>query len=248
MLKALWSVDQPRKQPEIQLLEVDDQTILWRRSARRTRSLTLKIDKQGQVIAMTPMATSLTELQQFVRARKVWLQRQIGQFEVLQARQSEANDRFLWYRGEKLLIETCTEVTASIEIEPGLIRIGSRRMLSATARGKRLNSWLRERAELDFSPRLEHLSRRTQLRGSGLQIKNYTARWGSCRHNGLIQLNWKLIKTPPEVIDYVIIHELCHLQHFNHSADFWALVTQHCPLHKHPRQWLKNHGRLLLAN
>ena len=197
---------------------------------------------------MTPMTTSITELKRFVTSRETWIRKNLEQHQQLEYQKREAKGQHLWLLGEQLRVESLLGAKNRIEREPGALRFITRQPLGVDALDRRLTKWLRQQAESKLPSYLEKLSQQTGMRGSGLQIKAYTARWGSCRHDGLIQLNWKLIKTPPEVIDYVIIHELSHLSHFNHSALFWGQVGKHCPNYKDHRKWLKDNGRLLIAS
>ena len=75
-------------------------------------------------------------------------------------------------------------------------------------------------------------------------IKNSKSRWGSCSSRGNLNFNYKLIFLPPEVLDYVVVHELCHLRHFNHGPEFWALVAEVLPNHKQLRAALRRLERI----
>lgn len=251
MLKALWS-GRFRKEAPVghpsEILDIAGLTVIWRKSVRRTRSLALKVDKQGQIVVMTPVATPLTETERFIRSREAWIRQHLLQYQELEAKKSAARGHSIWYLGEQHSVINCRGAKNLIELEPGLIRVMTRQALNKTRLETRLTKWLRTQAEVELTQCLAALSKQTGMHGSGLQIKSYNARWGSCRHDGLIQLNWKLIKTPPAVANYVIIHELSHLNHFNHSPAFWEHVERHCPDYKHQRKWLKENGRLLIAN
>lgn len=89
--------------------------------------------------------------------------------------------------------------------------------------------------------------KRIGVQTQSVQIKNYRSRWGSCYSDGRIQFNWKLVMSPKAVIDYVVVHELCHLIHANHSSDFWGLVAKHCPDYETHKAWLKENGAALIA-
>ncbi len=82
---------------------------------------------------------------------------------------------------------------------------------------------------------------------AGIKVKDYKSRWGSCYADGRLQFNWRLIMMPTAVIDYVIIHELCHLIHPNHSKQFWEEVASYCPLFKQHKTWLKQHGFKIMS-
>jgi len=71
-----------------------------------------------------------------------------------------------------------------------------------------------------------------------VKIRSYKYRWGSCNSKGVITYNWKLIMAPESIIKYVVVHELCHRKHFNHSNDFWNEVSKYIPDYKNKKEWL----------
>lgn len=81
----------------------------------------------------------------------------------------------------------------------------------------------------------------------GITIRNQRTRWGSCSSKGNLNFNCMLMLAPEAVIDYVVIHELCHRKEMNHSEKFWALVQRHCPNYTQLRKWLKDNGSGILA-
>jgi hypothetical protein len=81
-----------------------------------------------------------------------------------------------------------------------------------------------------------------------ISIRSQKTRWGSCSHKGTISLNWRLIQTPPEVSDYILIHELMHLLEMNHSKRFWKKVQNACPDYKNHELWIRKFGRKILGD
>jgi len=81
----------------------------------------------------------------------------------------------------------------------------------------------------------------------GIRIGGQRTLWGSCSPRGTLSFNWRLVLAPPEVLDYVVVHELCHLRVPNHSRRFWELVERHRPHWRQQRDWLRVHGPELLA-
>ena len=80
---------------------------------------------------------------------------------------------------------------------------------------------------------------------TSITIRDQKTRWGSCSGRGTLSFNWRLILAPPEILDYVVVHELCHLTHMNHSKEFWNLVGSVIPDYKIRRKWLKENGHTL---
>lgn len=90
--------------------------------------------------------------------------------------------------------------------------------------------------------RLDYFAPRVGKAPGRVAIREQKSRWGSCSHKGNLNFNWKLIMAPPQALDYVVIHELCHLHEFNHSPRFWTLVAAQMPDYEIWKKWLKTHG------
>jgi predicted metal-dependent hydrolase len=104
-----------------------------------------------------------------------------------------------------------------------------------------LERWYRAQAAGLIGERAAALSAQMCVAYRRLTIRGQRTRWGSCSAKGNLSFNWKLMMAPQPVIDYVIIHELAHLKHMNHSKGFWDLVARHCPRWRERRKWLKEH-------
>ena len=108
-----------------------------------------------------------------------------------------------------------------------------------------LEAWYRRQAQTAFRARLEQLIKPYGFVYGRVSVKGQKSRWGSCSRQGNLNFNWRLLLAPPAVLDYVVIHELCHLKEMNHSARFWQLVARTCPDYATHRRWLRLHGREL---
>lgn len=105
-----------------------------------------------------------------------------------------------------------------------------------------LERWMKQQAKQHALQMIDKHSARFALQPRSLRIKTQKSRWGSCGARNDINLNWLLMLAPPIVMEYVVVHELCHIRHKNHSKDFWALVAAHMPDYLQHRLWLKQHG------
>ncbi len=104
---------------------------------------------------------------------------------------------------------------------------------------------LRKAAKEIFVFRVVHFAKLYGFEFNNVAIKEQKSKWGSCSSNGNLNFNWKLIFASQEVLDYVVVHEVCHLKEMNHSSTFWDLVTLQCPDYKIKKKWLRESGRSL---
>ena len=107
---------------------------------------------------------------------------------------------------------------------------------------------LAEEALSYISERVDYFARQMQVSYGRITIRNQKTRWGSCSSRGNLNFNCLLMRTPPEVIDYVVVHELCHRKEMNHSARFWAEVEQVLPDYRTAKMWLKDQGQVLFSS
>jgi predicted metal-dependent hydrolase len=114
-----------------------------------------------------------------------------------------------------------------------------------TAVKKALMDWYFEHAENKVKERLDRFAQQIGKWPASVEIKRQVRRWGSCSRNGMVRLNWKIIMAPLSIIDYVIVHELCHLMYPQHSFQFWQKVQSIIPDYKKRRDWLKRNGLII---
>ncbi len=118
-------------------------------------------------------------------------------------------------------------------------------LVPASGQRAAVERWYRTVARREIAARLD---RATALAGTPythLSIRGQTRRWASCNSQGRMNFNWRLLMAPEPVLDYVVWHEVCHLQVMDHSSRFWALVERYRPTFRDERDWLSRHGSLL---
>ena len=105
--------------------------------------------------------------------------------------------------------------------------------------------WYQEQAAEHFSARVRYYVGMTGARYSGIKISDAQGRWGSCSSKGILNFSWRLVMAPREVVDYVVVHEVVHLEELNHSKRFWKKVKALAPDYPQAKRWLERHRRLL---
>ena len=212
---------------------------------KKRKSLGLYI-KDGFVEARAPYWLRDQEIIAFLDSKQDWVREQLAAQAMRQAEAPsfEHASQCLFF-GEYRMIEHHIG-------KPQVLEQGNRLHVfhyaakenKASKHADYMAKWLRKEAEQYLRQRTYELEIEVQppKAVSEVQFRKTKSKWGHCTAKGEIQLNWLLIMSPPEVMDYVIIHELCHLTHMNHSAAYWQLVEHFCPDYKDHRAWLADHG------
>ncbi|MBX3041216.1 MAG: M48 family metallopeptidase [Bdellovibrionaceae bacterium] len=211
---------------------------MQRKAFRRSISIVLKPGKPVQV--RVSMGTTLHAILQFLESREQWIEKHLKHFEEtekdLPKRHLEVGT---WYPflGRMLILKvgfTPLEKMFFSAEEDALILYLPKKwyrpdLKEVTFAHGALREFYRQSAEKHLKGRLLHWAGETGLRPRSMHLKEAKSRWGSCHPDGKVTLNWRLMVFRPEVVDYVIVHELCHLQEMNHSKRFWSLVEKFYP-------------------
>jgi predicted metal-dependent hydrolase len=110
-----------------------------------------------------------------------------------------------------------------------------------------VDGWYREQARIEVERVLRRESKRLNVSYRSMSIRDQRSRWGSCSNRGVLSFNWRLICAPQAVLNYVVVHELCHVVRHDHSPVFWQMVALARPSFRDERDWLAEHGHELLA-
>lgn len=202
------------------------------RVSARARRLAIRVYPDARVEVVAPPRVRPREIEQFVAAHREWIDAKRAQAlrnrpepqrfppERVELRASGETFRLQMAGGEGRL--RIAELGASTE-----------RVLQISGAVSRLRpalrEWLMRAARVRLEPRVVSLGAATGTRFERVAIRRQRSRWGSCSVRGTISLNCCLLFQRPEVVDYLVIHELMHVAHMNHSARFWQAVERHCP-------------------
>ncbi|MCS7028008.1 MAG: M48 family metallopeptidase [Bacteroidia bacterium] len=203
------------------------------------KRITLKVDCHLNVKIVCPFHCSKQEIEQFIHKKQEWIQKQISFFKELNYKQiSLQKDEILVFGSAYKFVYT-PELKGKTQFNHDKKTIYTANLLTQK---KVLIDWYQKLANLFLKQRLAHLAQIYNLPYNKVTIRNQKTRWGSCSSVKNISLNWRLIKMPLWVIDYILLHELAHTIHLNHSAEFWNLVAQLCPYYQKAEKWLKEYG------
>jgi len=208
------------------------------RSKRKT--LSLSINENADLVVRAPHRASYDEIQKFISEKSVWID---NKQRLIKARLKDnlnqhSSDKCL-YLGSLYPLKIDNNSIEPISFNGQMFTITNvnRERISLS-----LKSWYKKRFIEVALPRLSYFSDKHNLKVNQVRVKEQKTLWGSCSSKNNINLNYLLIMAPMKVIDYVIVHELVHTIHKNHSAKFWQKVETIMPNYKDARNWLKENG------
>ncbi len=223
-----------------------------RRSRASRKTVTLTVNPKAEVSVSAPIHTSFQKIEEFMLKKSSWIHRKIKEhtyhFNRLQKRRFCHGSQFL-FLGKKHLIDAqeTENPRSQISFSPQGWKLDIAVGLSENQKEKlikeKIMQWYRKEAEEFLAARLFSHARTMDLIVHEVSVRTQRRIWGSCHsHSRKIFLNWQLMMAPIEVIDYVLIHELCHLWVPNHSRRFWQKVAKFNPDYKDHVKWLKTNA------
>jgi hypothetical protein len=210
----------------------------------KRRSLALQVQPDGSLVVRAPHFLKDSRIQQFIDQKKEWIEKATQKVkqrsEQLRFHSFEEGELFL-YLGHEYPLHLAEDMFGKFLFEDRFI-------LSQKHRPKArriIEKWYREEAFMVFTKRCQYFAGLMGVKYRSLSLSSAKSRWGCCTPHGTLRFCWRLVMAPMDIIDYVVVHELAHLKHLDHSARFWQLVREILPNYEVPKNWLKDNGSLL---
>ena len=216
-----------------------------KRSSKRAK-ITITIERDRTVVVQAPHYASDEAIARIVETKRYWIYEKIGHGQKYTDRphppgKELVNGESTLYLGRSYRIEIVDNETECIRFDQRFLVPAS----CACHKKGAMREWYIARAKERILPRVVKQARELGVSFGQARIVDSRYRWGSCTVRDNINLNWRLIKAPIFVVDYVIAHELAHLLEPNHTARFWNIVKTQVPTMDRARGWLREHGQIL---
>ncbi|HOE14548.1 MAG TPA: SprT family zinc-dependent metalloprotease [Candidatus Saccharicenans sp.] len=208
----------------------------------RRRTVSLEINQEGVLTVRAPYGLDRTTIDDILKRHQPWIRKKRQEVqrrqELSRPKKFEDGEKFLWL-GKEYPLRIVARVRPSLVFTGERFELAASSILSAR---QLFEAWFKEQARFYLSSRLKEIARKTGFKYQKFRLSSAQTRWGSCSAKGTISLVWRLMMAPPEIIDYLIIHELAHTKEKNHSRAFWRLVEELLPDYRERRRWLRKNG------
>lgn len=206
--------------------------------------LQISVERDKSVIVRAPEGTSLATIESALEKKKLWLYEKTKHPQKYQERRKERayiSGTSILYLGKEYKLDFINEDSEGVRFDGRFLLSKAHAHLAEHY----LNEWFLEEARRIITPKVESYARKLGVRYNQVLISNLKYRWGSCTPKNNLNYNWRLIKAPISVIDYIIVHEIAHLLESNHTRRFWAIISVQLPKYPEAKEWLKDNGSLL---
>lgn len=216
----------------------------------RRKTIALIIERDGSLVVRAPLRVSDKAILRMIEQKKDWIRAKQAQVKArypAYAPKEYANGEEFWYLGKTYPLEIINARSPTLSLDGSLHREGSFKLSSHGLPKAPLvfKNWYRRQAAKILPERSQWWASRHGFTYQKIRISSALTRWGSCSSKGTLSFTWRLVMAPIAVIDYVVVHELVHLQVKNHSKEFWGRVELIMPDYKQKIKWLKENGHLL---
>ena len=212
----------------------------------RLKSASIKISKDC-IKVTAPFLISKKKIEEILKKKFNWIKKQLliqQNIQPLIKKEYLENEEFK-YLGKSYILKIIKGKKYSVKIEDNLLVVIVKNTKNIIKIKRLINKWFHEESDVYFKEKTFLYAKVNNLKVNSVKVREYKARWGSCSINGNITFNWCLIMAPPEIIKYVIIHELVHLIEHNHSPKYWKEVKKIYPNIDEAKNWLLYNGKTL---
>lgn len=210
----------------------------------KRKTITITVERDRSVVVRAPEGIDANEVCTAVAAKKLWIYEKLRhpqKYGTHTSKKEFVSGETVPYLGRNYRLEVKKGKDEHIRFVGKFIVIGA-----TPGRASNLfTKWYREKAKEHITDRVARHARNLGVQFNAVHISELKYRWGSCTPKNNLNFNWKLIKAPVFVMDYVIVHELAHLLEDNHTARFWSIVKTQVPMYLKAKKWLRDHGENL---
>lgn len=208
------------------------------------RKLQISVERDKSVIVRAPEGTSLAAIESALEKKKLWIYEKTKHPQKYQEGNKERvyiSGTSILYLGKEYKLDFVNEDFEGVRLDGRFLLSKAHAQLAEHC----LKEWFLEEAGRIIMPKAELYAQTLGVSYNQILISNLKYRWGSCTPKNNLNYNWRLIKAPISVIDYVIVHELAHLLEPNHTKRFWTIISVQLPHYLKAKEWLKSNGYLL---
>lgn len=232
---------------EPELIHTEGYSVLVERTSRR-KTASIKVD-EGEVIIVVPKLLERDKIDKLLASKHQWIVEKIAQYQTASPAtvREYVSGESLPYLGRNYRLKVLKGDLAPTKLLNGRITVTVPDPSTQTHYIRRaLTNWYKRHADKKIREKVRRYESLVGVETGVVRTKEFKSRWGSCTPYGDLEFNWVIVMAPNRVVDYVVVHELCHLIHHDHSPQFWKEVERVMPDYKEHKEWLRGNAQNLI--
>lgn len=228
-------------------IQYGTKTIEFEVEYRNRKTLEIGIKPPDNIKIVAPKYTSEEDILRVVRSKARWITGKLFEFKDVKYRRREKeyiNGESFMYLGRNYSLT----IRINKKLHKPIVRLYQGKFIVETPGNNQallknaMESWYRKKTLEKVTEKIEYYTPYFNVKPNLIKVKEQKKRWASCSSNRNLMFNWRCSMAPSNVLDYIIVHEMCHMIHLNHSRKFWDLLERIMPDYKDRKEWLKNNG------
>jgi predicted metal-dependent hydrolase len=218
--------------------------------SNRAKSADLIVE-HGQIRIVVPKETAIPQIERIIAQKDRWIRQKLRlQSTIIEPKPKEfISGEAFPYLGKNYRLKVIDGSKDRVVLGSGRLEVCVADRQGSKGTDDRVRSllvaWYREKALKRINEKVEKYSKRLGLKPQSVKVRDYKSRWGSCILPSTVSFNWRIVMAPHKIIDYVVVHELCHLKHHDHSERFWSTVDRTVRDSERSRAWLNKNSLFL---
>ncbi len=222
------------------------------RESERSKKLTMHVTP-GNVEVVVPKNTTEDLIEKFVQRKRYWLFEKVTQVDEAARKRNNVQPMAFTtgakipYRGRMMKLHVSKRKVTGVHVKYSNgfhVTVPSEMKETDSPVRQHLESWMKKRLEMDCKSFVDQYSKKLDVSPKTVKVKEQKHLWGSCSKDGTVNINWHLVFAPKQILEYVVVHELCHLKYRNHSKQFWHLLGSVFPDWEKCKVWLENNEQV----
>jgi predicted metal-dependent hydrolase len=219
---------------------------------RPRKTTDIVIERNGIVTVRPPLNYTPEQVDAVVESKRMWIYRNLAEWKYLNASAIVRE----WVNGETFLYLGCSYRLAIVSNQDCTLQLKAGRFCldrttieqgGKAAAKQAFEIYLTEKGQPRLNERVNYFAPKVGVLVAGIEVKDMGYRWASCGTSNVLNFHWKCLMAPPQIIDYIVVHELCHFHHRDHRNAFWNEVDKVMPDYRERKEWLRKHGASLVV-
>lgn len=215
---------------------------------RNRKTISIAVEPPKDITVVAPVDTNIEDIKDIVKSKGAWIVQKLFEFRNIESKRVNrefVNGESFMYLGRnyslQIYIDKTIQNNSSVKLFRGKFHVYVKEKNDEVIK-EAMEAWYREKTEEQVKKRIKYYQKYFNKKPTAIKIKEQKKRWASCTSNNELLFNWRCVMAKSTALDYIVVHEMCHMYYMNHSQEFWDLVSSIMADYEGRKEWLRDYG------